>query len=280
MKRAWARAFAGALALFAPSAIVKADPASPAPSAAPGGPEAVHAESIVVPPLTGNASELPAPPPAHQTLQPGRSAQGGGPIPADTRQGVPPVPRGPYVHDGVFFRLSVGPGLFQGSSGNSPDSRSFSAGAVAIDGAIGGSPGRGFILGAAFQTNRFFSLSSSDDIEDGDEPDLSNVSFSVSGLSMFADYYPEPTDGLHFLASVGPGWLNVSRSGDNSISDPSGVLLGLGGGYEWFVGPNISLGVLLRASLGLFSVHETTSIGPATSVTVFIPALLATATYN
>jgi hypothetical protein len=193
---------------------------------------------------------------------------------------LPPVPRGPYVHDGLFMRLAVGPGLFQGSSGTSPDSRSFSAGSISIDAAIGGAPGRGFILGAAFQTNRFFSLSSSDDIEDGDEPDLSGVSFSVSGLSIFADYYPEPTDGLHFLTSLGLGWLDVSRPGASEERSPNGPLLGLGGGYEWFVGPNISLGILLRGSLGLFSVRETTATGASTSVTAFIPVLLATATYN
>lgn len=279
MKRARGRAFAGALALLSISVTAPADPASPAPSAV-SGPEAVPAAPAVALPPTGDASELPARPPVYQSMREGGAAGGGQPIPADARETPPPVPRGPYVHDGLFFRVSLGPGLFQGSSGNSPDYRSFTAGAVAIDAAIGGAPGRGFILGAAFQTNRFFSLSSSDEIEDGDEPNLSDVSFSVTGLSLFADYYPEPTDGLHFLASVGMGWLGVSRSDDFSERDPSGVLMGLGGGYEWFVGPNFSLGVLLRGSLGLFSVSETGTNGSSTSVTVFIPALLATATYN
>jgi hypothetical protein len=278
MRWAWARALAGALALFTTTGRVEAEPGSSAPPVATGAPEATGAAPAATPPLTGDASELPARPPVHQSLQ--QANRGGPPIPADAREKLPPVPRGPYVHDGLFMRLAVGPGLFQGSSGTSPDSRSFSAGSVSIDAAIGGAPGRGFILGAAFQTNRFFSLSSSDDIVDGDEPDLSGVSFSVSGLSIFADYYPEPTDGLHFLGSLGLGWLDVSRPGSSADRSPNGPLLGLGGGYEWFVGPNISLGVLLRGSLGLFSVRETTPSGVSTSVTAFIPALLATATYN
>jgi hypothetical protein len=279
MKCGRGRAFAGALALLSISATALADPASPAPSAAPDSPAADQPAPAVALPPTGDESELPAHPPVYQSMQGGRAA-GGPPIPADARQTSPPVPRGPYVHDGVFFRVSVGPGLFQGSSGTSPDFRSFTAGAVSIDAAVGGSPGRGFVLGAEFQTNRFFSLSSSDDIEDGDEPNLSDVSFSVSGLGMFADYYPEPTDGLHFLASIGIGWLDVSRSNNSSERNPSGVLMGLGGGYEWFVASNFSLGVLLRGNLGLFSVEEVSVNGSSTSVTVFIPSLLATATYN
>lgn len=276
MRWAWARAFALGLASLATAESVEAAEPSTDPPAATPTAEATPPAPTAVPPLTGNDAELPAHPPVHQTLQGGA---GGVPIPADTPPPVAKVPRGPYVHDGLFARLSVGPGLFQGSAGTAPDSRSFSAGSISIDAAFGGSPGRGFVLGGAFQTNRFFSLSSVDDIEDGDEPDLSGVSFSVTGVSVFADYYPDPVDGLHFLASVGLGWLDVSRSGDSADKSPSGPLLGLGGGYEWFVGPNISLGVLLRGSLGLFSVKETNT-AQSTSVTAFIPALLATATYN
>jgi hypothetical protein len=275
MKWPRARAPAGALALFVISSIARAQPASPAPSAAPGEADLMHPAMQVTPPLTGDESELPARPPAHQSMHGGR----GGPIPDDAQASSPRPARGPYVHDGVFLRLAVGPGLFQASSGNEPDSRSFSAGAVSIDAAIGGSPARGFVLGGAFQTHRLFSLTSSDDVLDGDEPDLSDVSFSVSGIGLFADYYPEPTDGLHFLASVGMGWLDVSRPDTSSERNPSGVLLGLGGGYEWFIGPTVSLGVLLRGNLGLFSVSETNT-STSTSVTVFIPALLATVTYN
>ena len=277
MRCAWARAVALALASFAIAERVGAAEPSAAPPAASDAAEATPPAPGVVPPLTGNDAELPAHPPVHQMVRIGADAS---PIPSDTPPPVAKVPRGPYVHDGVFARLAVGPGLFQGSAGNAPDSRSFSAGSVTIDAAFGGSPGRGFVIGGAFQTNRFFSLSSADDIQDGDEPDLSGVSFSVTGVSVFADYYPDPVDGLHVLASIGLGWLDVSRSGDTSEKSPSGPLLGLGGGYEWFVGPNISFGVLLRGSLGLFSVKETTTSSTSTSVTAFIPALLATATYN
>jgi hypothetical protein len=189
-----------------------------------------------------------------------------------------PVPRGPYVHDGVFARLSVGPGWFQASSGSSADTRTFSGGAVSFDAAVGGAPIRGFIFGAEFQTSRVFALSSSDAMVNGNEPDLGDTRFSVTSVSVFADIYPDPTDGLHFLAAIGTGWLDVSHSHTEDSPTPTGPVLSAGGGYEWFVGPNISLGVLLRANLGLFSVNETGN--SSTTVTAFVPALLAEATYN
>jgi len=224
----------------------------------------------VTPPDTGNPAELPARPPARVSPLPHPAA--------DTGTAQQNVPRGNYVHDGVFARLSVGPGWFQASSGRSPDTRNFDGGTVSIDGAVGGAPVRGFIIGAEFQTNRVFALSSSDGVIDGDEPDLSDTRFSVTSIAVFADYYPVPTDGLHFLAAIGAGWLDVAHSHSSGSPSPTGPLLSAGGGYEWFVGPNVSLGLLLRANLGVFTVNETGS--GSTHVTAFVPALLGTVTYN
>lgn len=218
-------------------------------------------------PDTGNPADLPERPPARPGMMRARQDAS-----------VAPAPRGPYVHDGVFARLSVGPGLFAAWSGRSPDTRTFSGGAVAIHGAVGGTAARGFVIGGELQTNRVFSLSSTDSVIDGDEPDLGDTRFSVTSLGLFFDFYPVPTDGLHLLASAGAGWLDVSRSGA-SPATPAGPLLALGAGYEWFVGPNISVGLMLRGNLGLFSVRETTTNG-SVAVTTFIPVLLATATYN
>ncbi|HEX3594839.1 MAG TPA: hypothetical protein VHU80_07055, partial [Polyangiaceae bacterium] len=97
------------------------------------------------------------------------------PVTIAERDAGPPskATRGPYVHDGVFARLAVGPGWFQASSGSAADTRRFSGGAVSIYAAVGGAPSRGFVIGAEAQTNRVFSLSSTDTVVDGDEPDLS-----------------------------------------------------------------------------------------------------------
>jgi hypothetical protein len=90
--------------------------------------------------------------------------------------------------------------------------------------------------------------------------------------------YPDPLDGLHFLGSVGVGWLDVAHSHSDQTPSPTGLLLSLGTGYEWFVGPTVSLGVLLRGNLGLLDVDETGS--SSTTVTTFVPSLQAVVTYN
>jgi hypothetical protein len=179
----------------------------------------------------------------------------------------------------VFLRFSVGPGLFQASTGRSPDDRTYDGGVASFEAAIGGSVARGFVLGGTYQLNRVFSLSATDGVIDGDEPEVDKITFTMHSVSMFADFYPEATEGLHFMALVGEGWLDVSRSGSGDDGpSPTGPIFGAGAGYEWFVGPNLSLGILARANVGLFSVREVS--GNSTAVTTFVPAILGTLTYN
>jgi hypothetical protein len=255
-----ARAFAAAFAiLFTPQLARAADDApSPSPS------DAVSMKPAS--PQTGDPTDLPPRPPARAR---------GMPVP-DTATPSPPAPHGAYVHDGVFLRAGVGPGLFQAWSGRSADERTFNGGTVSIDAAVGGSPVRGFVIGAEYQTERVFSLSSTDSVVNGNEPDLSGTRFSTNSLAIFLDGYPDPTDGLHILGSIGVGWLDVAPGNTPS---PTGLLLSAGAGYEWFVGPNVSLGVLLRGNLGVLGVNETGSAS-TTSVVTFVPSLLAVFTYN
>jgi hypothetical protein len=253
-----------ALGLLATEPLAFAQPDAPVPP-----PSDMPAPSQATsPPETGNPAELPARPPARVTG-----------VVADTGAASQAAPRGAYVHDGVFVRAGVGPGLFQAWSGSSADTRNFSGGTVSIDAAVGGAPIRGLVIGAEFQTDRVFSLSSTDRVVNGNEPDLSDTRFSTNSLAIFLDGYPDPTDGLHFLGSIGVGWLDVAHSHSGDTPSPTGLLLSLGAGYEWFVGPNVSLGVLLRGSVGVLGVNETSSAS-TTSVTTFVPSLLAVVTYN
>ena len=192
-------------------------------------------------------------------------------------------PRGAYVHDGFFVRAAVGPGFFAGWSGTAPDTRHFTGVTMSVDLAVGGTPARGLIIGGAYQMAHVFALAAKDDVINGNEPSLNGVTFSLVALGVFADYYPDPEEGLHFLGFVGTGELGVSRPNNNNTgttASPGGVVVAAGGGYEWFVGQNLSIGVLARATLGLLSVQETFSTNQDTSVTAVIPSLLATGTYN
>jgi len=247
-------------------------PAAPLPAPAPEAPLQPAANPPAPAPDTGDPTELPSRAPVRQSERASK-------VPSPDLGLVRKVPHGAYVHDGLFIRFAVGPGIFQSSTGRSPDTRNYSGGVVSIDGAIGGAVVPGVVIGADLQTSRVFSLSATDAVIDGDEPDLNGVRFAMNSISLFLDYYPVPTDGLHFLASIGDGWLDVTRRNTSSSTTPQGVLLTAGAGYEWFVSQSFSLGVLFRADLGLFNVDETTT-GTSTGVTTFVPALLASVTYN
>jgi hypothetical protein len=261
MRRGWARPF---VAVWLLSTAAQGAPDAPDPAPVPEAP----------PPPTGDPSRLPPLPPTY----PMQRLPGAAPTRLDAMT-PPPVQRGAYVHDGLFLRLSVGPGVFHTSTGVAPDNRSYDGGVVTLDAAIGGAAARGWIIGGAYQMSRVFSLSVTDDVVDGDEPDASRLDFTVHSLSVFVDFYPDPMDGLHFLAALGEGWLDVSRrSSSDDGRSPSGLMVGAAAGYEWFVGPSFSLGLLARANIGFFSVDE--NLSNSTAVTTFVPSLLATATYN
>ncbi len=294
------RALGMLAALLAATASARAEPqAAPAPTTSPSGPAPPATPPSATPATPGSVPEVAAPPTSDErapapaapgpamgapplTTPLAEAARPAPPLSPDVaaRAAPRPVPRGRYVHDGIFARASVGPGLFFGWSGTSPDSRHYLGGTVSIDVSVGGAPARGVIIGAGYQTSRVLALSSSDAIVDGDEPSFDGVRFALDSLSLFVDYYPDPEGGLHFLASIGTGWLDVSRSNAPDGPSPSGLILSAGGGYEWFVGPNISLGLLARATLGVLSVRETFTTNSATDVTALVPALLATGTYN
>jgi hypothetical protein len=130
-------------------------------------------------------------------------------------------------------------------------------------------------IGAAFQHGQVFALGSTDDKLDGDEPDLSGIRFSTNALLFLLAVYPDQKKGLHFFGEVGPGWLTTNRT----AKDPSGIAYGLGGGYDWFVGEEWSLGVLGRVIVGAYDVDET-SLSSGTHVLVWFPSVLGTATFN
>jgi hypothetical protein len=213
-----------------------------------------------------------------------------GPIPAQPAYvpwGPPPTPppaqplRGhePYVHDGFFARLAVGPGLFRAWTSTSPDTRHFSGGAVAGELSLGGTPGKGFVIGGSVLLNSVFALSSKDDVIDGDEPSLAGVSFSLDAVGPFVDFYPDPKSGLDFHFFLGTGWLATTRPGAPNVDEPSGIVVSGGGGYDWFVAEQLSLGVHARLTVGSLSVNESSG-ATSTSVTALVPALLVAGTYH
>lgn len=96
----------------------------------------------------------------------------------------------------------------------------------------------------------------------------------IVGIGPFVDFYPDPTGGLHF--QVLPGWgglESASSSGNVGGSDPTGLVLSLGAGYEWWLGDQWSAGVMGRLIYAPLSINDV-------DFTVVEPAVVGTITYH
>jgi hypothetical protein len=154
------------------------------------------------------------------------------------------------------------------------DTRTFSGGTFSGQLAMGGRIGKKTLIGGAYLHDEVFGLSASDEVLDGDEPTLRDVSFALWAIGFFADVPVAVDPGLHFQMLLGIGTLAVARDQSSGIDDPSGMLVNLGVGYDFRVGRHVALGALLRASYSPQDVEESTG----TNVFAFVPALLLTAT--
>ncbi|HEY2514566.1 MAG TPA: hypothetical protein VGI39_27065 [Polyangiaceae bacterium] len=156
----------------------------------------------------------------------------------------PPCPQPPdaYRHDGFYFRFATGIsyGWFSGNgaSGN------VSADGLGSNGAFsfGGTVTKGFVVGGAFEAG-----SSSGQIHGG-KFDGAEISSALVFVGPFVDWYPDPTDGWHVGAKAGIGVAGVSNT--NISLGGFDVGGGVFGGYDWWIGPQWSLGLQLAFMTG------------------------------
>lgn len=87
----------------------------------------------------------------------------------------------------------------------------------------------------------------------------------LSSAAFFADIYPNPKGGLHIMPSVGWGLLFPNF-------EARGLVVGVGVGYDYWVGPEVSMGVMARMTCG--------PLGGDSDFTSYAPALLYTVTYH
>jgi hypothetical protein len=66
-------------------------------------------------------------------------------------------------------------------------------------------------------------------------------------LGVFVDWYPVPTDGWHVGSQLGLGVTGVTDSLMRNSSAPE-LAGSIFGGYDWWIGPQWSLGVLMSLS--------------------------------
>jgi hypothetical protein len=251
--------------LWCSPAAAQAIEAEPAPASPP-------LAEPVAPESAAERAPAPTPPPAPE------------PPPAAPPQAAPAPVAAPPTRSEVeapvfpkpsrfFAHLALGGGYFHASSGAQEDRRTFSGGTFSAQLAMGGRVGRKTLIGGAYLHDEVLGLSSNDEVIDGDEPTLKNIGFSLWAIGFFADIPVHVEPGLHFQMLLGIGTLAVSRE-ESDTDNPNGLLVNLGVGYDLRVGQHLALGALLRASYSPQDVDENSG----TSVLVFAPALLLTAT--
>lgn len=92
-----------------------------------------------------------------------------------------------------------------------------------------------------------------------------NTNLVLYNVAAFADFYPDPKSGFHVMPTLGWGMLHFSRWG---------FVLGCGVGYDFWVGSEVSMGVMARMSYAPFFTDDH-GLDP-----MYEPALLYTVTYQ
>lgn len=156
------------------------------------------------------------------------------------------------VHDGFYLSLQTGLGYLSSSAEAGGIEQTLSGVTVSSGLWMGGTVGP-VVIGGGLTFDRAFSPS----VKQGDqEMDLEDVDLYLINLGVFADYYPDPTRGLHFVGMLGWGGLEASVNGDVGGSDPTGMILGLGAGYDFWIADEWSVGPLGRFMYAPLSLND------------------------
>jgi hypothetical protein len=165
----------------------------------------------------------------------------------------------PYTHDGFYLGLTGGLGYMHISS---PGDTTLSGVEVPNFGLnIGTSLTSHIVLGGGLFVD--YSSSAGND---------ATGSLMVIALGAFGDYYLDPhRGGLHFQGFL--GWGGIETTKNTGGSDPTGLTIGVGAGWDKFLTSEMSIGALARIVYGGYSL----SGGDYTTLS---PALLATLTWH
>ena len=228
------------LATSLPARAQSAGPAPPPGAAPPSAPP-------------GPAAPPPSPPPQY----PGGPAPGYAPPPPGYYYPPPPPPpvpqaadTGAHLHDGFFLRMGLGAATMstttENTLGTAGGDGTLRGGGSVVELLIGGTPLPGFVLGGALIGHSFprpsYEL-------DGKKSTLDNSALSFTALGMFGQLYFDPKSGgyVQALAAFASESFRWSAAGETKETDElGGLAVGLGGGWDFWVGNQWSLGPELR----------------------------------
>jgi len=244
-----------------PSAAFAPVPTSPAPSTESGAPDVSF----------GPAEQAPPPPASAPPAVPAAAASTAA---SNEEAGADSPPPGAHLHDGFYTRLGLGVGYISGTTEN--DS-SISGWGVAPDIWIGGSPTPGLALGVTLSgvsaPNPHADVAAADSGGVGAVSGDARGTLTYSIFGLFADYYPMPRGGLHFMGGFNYSVFQFKPEEGEASSSDSGFGLFGGLGYEWWIGNEWSVGPLAR-------LHWASVSSSGVSTSVLSPVLLLGFTYH
>ncbi|HVW29855.1 MAG TPA: hypothetical protein VHC69_31040 [Polyangiaceae bacterium] len=146
-------------------------------------------------------------------------------------------PPSAYHHDGFYLRISAGLhyASFTGDGKSTDVSVHGFTSASMI--AIGGTPGDGVVVGGAFRAEQVRGT-----LHGAPKPE-GNATATVGQIGLFMDWFPKPSDGWHAGGLIALGVVSLS---DSQLADQSGAAFAASvfGGYDFWIGPEWSLGVM------------------------------------
>jgi hypothetical protein len=197
------------------------------------------------------------------------------------------LPEGPgaRLHDGFYLRMAVGGGGMSSREHVASDGTSeprLNGGGGAFETSIGGSLRPGFVVAGTLYAQSAMLGSVNDSTGTHDMHRM--TTFALIGATV--DVYPRPRDGFHVLGTLGPAFMTTIEDDrtNRRWRSNSGGGLSIGGGYDWWVGPQWSLGFLIRFTgarlFGTTELDGNPSGAPDSQRNVAMVSALFTALYH
>lgn len=184
------------------------------------------------------------------------------------------------THDGFFFQASLGfgPGWIseelKSESLDLSEEFDFSGVTGMFELKAGGTPAPGFVLGGALTGHSVVNPTME---YQGQELETEDTSIGVSQISLFANWYPQPSNGFYVHGSVGYGAASVTVDDVTRDTNTSGIVLGVGAGYDFWIADEWSLGPQLRLTYAHLTGEEDGVEGTDNFIS---PTLSFTATFH
>jgi hypothetical protein len=197
--------------------------------------------------------------------------------PARGQENLPTA--GLRAHDGFYLRLGAGPGFVFGS--NTLDKGDVqvdvSGFALSTELAFGGTPAPGLVIGGG----SFSMVVPAPEYATDGAPEVTAGTHHISGIGPFVDYYFDPSGGAHAQAALLLSGAYVQEKDETASASGFGYGAMLGGGYEFWIGEQWSLGPLVRLTVYSDKLEQSGSgTNVKSTLTLFVPSVLIAATYH